>query len=260
MSRIHPTAIIEPGAELGAEVDIGPYVVVGPHVRIGDRTRIAAHALITGHTTIGADNRIFSSCSIGEVPQDMKYRDEPTRLVIGDRNTIRECCTFNIGTVQQDGVTTFGSDNWVMAYVHVAHDVVVGNHCVLANAVTLAGHVTVGDHVTIGGLSGVHQFCRIGTQAMVGGMTKIVQDVAPYITVDGNPAEVHGLNLLGLRRRGFSNEEINQLKKAQGFVWRDGLTLDEARLRLAELAAETGNAHVQTLLDFVSVAGRGLVR
>ena len=203
IERIHPTALIDSAAQLDSSVSVGPYAVIGPHVEIGAGTTIGAHCVVEGHTRIGCDNRIFQFASLGAQPQDKKYAGEPTRLVIGDRNTVREFCTFNAGTVQDQGVTTIGDDNWIMAYVHVAHDCVVGSHTILANNATLAGHVHVGDHVILGGLTGVHQFTKVGAHAMAGFASHISQDVPPFMMVDGNPLAVRGFNIEGLRRRGF---------------------------------------------------------
>lgn len=207
MTLIHPTAIVEPGAELDASVSVGPYSIVRSHVRIGPGTTVGAHCVIEGHTTIGRDNKIFQFCSIGAVPQDKKYRDEPTELRIGDRNTIREFCTFNIGTAQDGGVTRVGDDNWVMAYVHIAHDCQVGSQTILANNATLAGHVRLGDWVIVGGLTGIHQFVQVGAHAMIGFASAVSQDVPPFMMVDGNPLAVRGFNAEGLRRRGFGAED-----------------------------------------------------
>ncbi len=255
---IHPTAIVHPGACIAEGVEIGPFSVIGEHVEIGAGTRVGPHVVITGHTRIGRDNRIFQFCSLGEMPQDKKYGGEPTRLEIGDRNTIREYCNFNTGTVQDAGVTRIGDDNWVMASVHIGHDCQVGNKTIMANNVTLAGHVTVGDWVILGGMTAVHQFARIGAHSMCGGGTILLQDLPPYVMVSGNPASTHGTNSEGLRRRGFSAEAISAIKRAYKTIYRSGLTLDEARKQLADAAVAT--PELQPLLDFISAAGRGIVR
>ena len=255
---IHPTAIIHPGAKLGAGVSVGPYSIIGEHVEIGDNTWIGPHVVISGHTTIGCDNRIFQFSSIGEIPQDKKYAGEPTRLEIGDRNTIREFCTFNLGTAQDAGVTRVGSDNWVMAYVHIAHDCQVGDHTIFANNATLAGHVHVGDWAILGGFTGVHQFCRVGAHSFCGVGTVLLQDLPPFVTVAGNPAKPHGINSEGLKRRGYSAEGIAAIKRAYRALYRSGLTLDEARQRVAEIAAE--QAEVAAFADFIADSGRGIVR
>ena len=211
---IHPSAIIHPGAQLGAHVSIGPYAVISEHVVIGDGTTVGAHTVINGHTLIGRDNHIFQFNSLGEIPQDKKYAGEPTRLEIGDRNTVREFCTFNLGTAQDTGVTRVGNDNWIMAYVHLAHDCQVGNHTIFANNASLAGHVTVGDYAILGGFTGVHQFCKIGAHVMTGISSVVFKDIPPYIMAAGQPAAPHGINVEGLRRRGFSPESLAGLKRA----------------------------------------------
>ncbi len=255
---IHPSAIIHPGAQLGAHVSIGPYAVIGEHVVIGDGTTVGAHTVINGHTLIGRDNHIFQFNSLGEIPQDKKYAGEPTRLEIGDRNTIREFCTFNLGTAQDTGVTRVGNDNWIMAYVHLAHDCQVGNHTVFANNASLAGHVTVGDHAILGGFTGVHQFCKIGAHVMTGISSVVFKDIPPYILAAGQPAAPHGINVEGLRRRGFSPELLAGLKRAYKTLYREGLTFSEAQERLAEQAQ--GVAEVQLLVDFLGQTDRGIIR
>ena len=259
---IHPTALVEPGAELAEGVAVGPYTVIGPRVRVGARTRIAAHCVIEGDTTIGEDCAIFQFASLGAVPQDKKYAGEATRLEIGARNTIREFCTFNIGTAQDRGVTTIGDDNWIMAYVHIAHDCVVGHQTILANNATLAGHVHVGDWAIVGGLTGVHQFTHIGAHVMAGFGSHIAQDVPPFMMVDGHPLAVRGLNVEGLRRRGFSAERIALLKQAYRLLYREGLTLAAAITQIDELANTHPEAEEDlTLLgDFLRGATRGIVR
>ncbi len=262
MTRIHPSAIVDPAAELDAGVEIGPYAVVGAGVEVGAGTTIGPHCLIDGPTRIGRDNRIHGHAALGGAPQDMKYRGEPTRLEIGDRNTIREFCTFNRGTVQDAGVTRIGDDNWVMAYVHVAHDCQVGQRTILANNATLAGHVHIGDWVIVGGLTGVHQFCRIGAHAITGFQSHVSQDVPPFMTVAGQPLAVHGFNVEGLRRRGFSRERIALVKRMHRLLYRDGLTLEQARSAIEALrgTVEEGDADIALMLGFLSAAGRGIVR
>jgi UDP-N-acetylglucosamine acyltransferase len=262
MSLIHPTALIDPAAELAATVTVGPYAVIGAGVKVGGGTTIGAHCVIDGPTTIGRDNRVFPHAALGAAPQDMKYRGEPTELHIGDRNTIREFCTFNRGTAQDVGITRVGDDNWIMAYVHIAHDVQVGQHTILANNATLAGHVHVGDWAIIGGLSGVHQFCHVGAHVMTGFQSHVSQDIPPFMTVSGNPLGVHGYNAEGLRRRGYTRERIALVKQMHRLIYRDGLTLDRAREAIAALAGtvEGGDADVQMLLDFLAAATRGIVR
>jgi UDP-N-acetylglucosamine acyltransferase len=258
MTRIHQTAIVDPKARIADGVEVGPYSIIGPNVEIGANTVIGPHVVIEGHTRIGADNRIFQFCSIGAAPQDKKYAGEETRLEIGDRNTIRECCTFNLGTVQDAGVTRVGNDNWIMAYVHVAHDCQVGNNVIFANSVQLAGHVHVGDYVILGGLSGVHQFVRIGAHAMAGMTTSLSQDLPPYVMASGNPAEARGMNFEGLRRRGFSEEAIAALRRAYKTIYKSGLRLEEARDAIA--AEQDAHVELKPLVDFLSAPGRGIVR
>jgi UDP-N-acetylglucosamine acyltransferase len=256
MPQIHSTAIIEEGAKLAKGVEIGPYAVIGPHVEIGEGTTVGAHAVITGHTRIGRNNRIFQFVSLGEIPQDKKYAGEPTRLEIGDHNTIREFCTFNTGTAQDVGVTRVGSHNWVMAYVHIAHDCIVGDHTVMANNTTLAGHVEIGDHAILGGLTAVHQFCKIGAHVITGGGTIVYKDIPPYVTAAGQPAKPHGINSEGLKRRGFSPEQLATLKRAYKILYRDGLTLQEALEQLDAM----GTPEVDLLTAFLRRAERGIIR
>ncbi len=262
MSNIHPTAIVAEGALLDPSVTVGPYAVIGPHAVIGPGTTVGAHCVIEGRTTIGADNRIFQFASLGAAPQDKKYAGEDTRLVIGDRNTIREFCTFNLGTTQDRGVTTIGDDNWIMAYVHIAHDCVVGNQTILANNATLAGHVQVADQAIIGGLTGVHQFVKVGAHVMAGFASHISQDVPPFMMVDGNPLAVRGLNLEGLRRRGFSAERIAVIKRMHRLLYRQGLTLEAARAAIADLPAAHPEAasDVAMVLGFLDQSTRGIAR
>ncbi|HEY9237893.1 MAG TPA: acyl-ACP--UDP-N-acetylglucosamine O-acyltransferase [Burkholderiaceae bacterium] len=262
MTSIHPTAIVEPGAQLDAGVSIGAFSVVREHVRIGAGTTIGPHCVVEGRTTIGRDNRIFQFCSIGAVPQDKKYAGEPTELHIGDRNEIREFCTFNLGTAQDAGVTRLGDDNWVMAYVHLAHDVQVGSHTVLANNATLAGHVHVGDWVTVGGLTGVHQFVKIGSHAFLGFSSAVTQDVPPYMMVDGNPLAVRGFNVEGLRRRGFGPARLAAVKQMHRLLYRNGLTFDAARQSIVALGAEMPEAEADIALmsEFLAGATRGIAR
>ena len=262
VGSIHPTAIVDAAAQLDASVQVGPYAVIGPHVVIGAGSTVGAHAVIEGRTTIGAGNHIFQFASLGAAPQDKKYAGEPTRLVIGDRNTIREFCTFNTGTVQDRGETRVGDDNWIMAYVHIAHDCLVGNQVILANNATLAGHVHVGDQVIIGGLTGVHQFSRIGAHAMAGFASAVSQDVPPFMMVDGNPLAVRGLNIEGLRRRGFSAERVAALKQAYRLLYRQGLTLEAALSAMAELPQSHPEAEgdIALLRDFIAASQRGIAR
>lgn len=256
--RIHPTAIIDSRAKLGAGVSVGAYTVIDGEVEIGDGTTIGHHNVITGHTKIGRDNRIFHFVSLGEANQDKKYQGEPTRLAIGDRNTIREYCSLNRGTVLDRGVTTIGDDNWLMAYVHVAHDCVVGNKTTIANCTQLAGHVQVGDWATLGGFTGVHQFVKIGAHVMCGVSSVVLMDLPPYITAGGNPLVTVGINSEGLKRRDFSPAQIATIKRAYKTLYRSGLTFAEAR---TQLAADAMNApELKILAEFLEASTRGILR
>lgn len=264
MSNIHASAIIDPKAELDSSVTVGPYTVIGPHVRIGAGTTVGPHCVIEGHTTIGQDNRIFQFNSLGAIPQDKKYAGEPCELVIGDRNTIREFCTFNIGSPGDIGKTVLGNDNWVMAYVHLAHDCVVGNNTIFANNSQLAGHVQVDDWVILGGFTVVHQFVRIGAHAMTAMCSLLFADVPPFVMCQGQPAGARSMNFEGLRRRGFSAERISGVKAMHKALYRDDLTLEQARVRIAELGIANPStapdvAMMNGFLDGVS-AQRGIVR
>ena len=256
--KIHPTAIVYPGARLGANVSVGPYSIIGADVEIGDNTSVGPHVVISGRTSIGRDNRIFQFCSLGEAPQDKKYAGEPTRLEIGDRNTIREFCTFNLGTAQDSGVTRVGDDNWIMAYVHIAHDCQVGNRTTFANNSQLAGHVHVGDWAIFGGFTGVHQFCRIGSHTMTAVGTVVLQDIPPYVMAAGNTATPFGINAEGLKRRGFSPEALMALKRAYRTLYKSGLMLEEARAKLENDVQD--HPEIQPILDFLAVSKRGIIR
>src|SRR5512141_1550632 len=262
MPRIHPTALVDPGGELAADVEVGPYCVVGSKVKLGAGTVLDAHVVVGGRTTIGRDNHFFPFSAIGGVPQDKKYGGEDTELVIGDGNTVREHCTFSLGTAQGGGVTRVGSDNWIMASVHIAHDCMIGDHTILANNVTLAGHVTLGDWAIIGGLSGLHQFCTMGAHAMAGGGSVILRDIPPYVICNGNPCAPHGINTEGLKRRGFDGETINLLRRAYKVIYRDGKTVAEAVTTLDDLVAEApaSASAVALLRDFVRDSQRGIIR
>jgi UDP-N-acetylglucosamine acyltransferase len=255
---IHPTAIVDPGARLAAGVEVGPYTVIGGQVEIGADSCIGAHAVITGHTRIGARNRIYHFVSLGEAPQDKKYGGEATQLEIGDDNTIREFCTFNRGTVQDAGVTRIGHHNWIMAYVHLAHDCQVGDHTIFANNAQLAGHVHVGDHAVLGGFTGVHQFCRVGAHSMTAIGAVVLQDVPPYVTASGNSAKPFGINSEGLKRRGFAPLTINRLKRAYRTLYKSGLTLEEAKRELMQQVAEC--PEVKALVEFLATSTRGIIR
>ena len=262
MAQIHPTALVDPGARIDGSVSVGPYTVIGPHVTIGAGTTVGPHCVIEGHTTIGRDNRIFQFGSIGAIPQDKKYAGEPCELVIGDRNTIREFVTFNIGSPGGGAVTRIGDDCWIMAYTHIAHDCVVGNHSTLANNTTLGGHVELGEWVTVGGLTGIHQFVKVGAHAMLGFASAVSQDVPPFMLVDGNPLAVRGVNAVGLRRRDFDNTRIAAIKQMHKLLYREGRTLEQARVAIDALAASTPEAaqDVALMSGFLAAATRGIAR
>jgi UDP-N-acetylglucosamine acyltransferase len=259
---VHATAVVDRAAELADDVEVGAYCVIGPKVKIGAGTRLGPHVVVDGRTTIGRNNRFYPFCSIGGAPQDKKYGGEDTELVIGDGNTIRECCTVSLGTVQGGGVTRIGSDNWIMAYAHVAHDCVLGDHIILANNATLAGHVTLGDWAIMGGMSAIHQFCSMGAHSMAAGGSIVLRDLPPFVICSGNPAEPHGINTEGLKRRGFEPETINALRRAYRTLYKDGLTTTEAIQALAPVATEETDAGraVALLRDFVQNSQRGIVR
>jgi UDP-N-acetylglucosamine acyltransferase len=261
---IHATAIVDPGAELDSSVTVGPYTVIGPHVKVGAGTTIGPHCVLEGHTTIGRDNRIFQFSSLGAIPQDKKYAGEPCELRIGDRNTIREFCTFNIGSPGDAGVTRVGDDNWLMAYVHLAHDCVVGNNTIFANNSQLAGHVQVGDWAILGGFTVVHQFVRIGAHSMTAMCTLLFADLPPFVMCQGQPAQARSMNFEGLRRRGFSPERVSAVKAMHKALYRDDLTLQAARERIAELTSSVPESapDVQMMLSFLEQTApqRGIVR
>ncbi|MDO9103132.1 MAG: acyl-ACP--UDP-N-acetylglucosamine O-acyltransferase [Candidatus Nitrotoga sp.] len=258
MVMFHPTAIIHPNAKLADNVEVGAYSIIGEYVEIGENTHVGSHVVIGGHTCIGQHNRIFQFCSLGEIPQDKKYAGEPTRLEIGDNNTIREFCTFNIGTSQDAGVTRIGNDNWIMAYVHLAHDCQIGSHTIFANNATLAGHVRIDDYVILGGFSMVHQFCQIGMHAITGMGAVLSQDVPPYITAAGNPTAPHGINSVGLKRRGFSNAAVTAIKRAYKTLYKSGLTLEQAKVVIEDQAAEYPD--LNALVNFLGRSQRGVIR
>ncbi|MEO7108252.1 MAG: acyl-ACP--UDP-N-acetylglucosamine O-acyltransferase [Rhodoferax sp.] len=264
MSNIHPTALVDPAARLDPSVTVGPYTIIGPHVRIGAGTTVGPHCVIEGHTTIGCDNRIFQFNSLGAIPQDKKYAGEPCELHIGDRNTIREFCTFNIGSPGDAGVTSLGNDNWIMAYVHLAHDCMVGNNTIFANNTALAGHVHVGDWAILGGYTIVHQFVRIGAHCMTSLASMLVADLPPFVMCQGQPASARSMNFEGLRRRGWTPERISGVKAIHKALYRDGLTFEQAKTRIAELAVERPETapDVTMMLSFLdkTSAERGIVR
>lgn len=256
--RIHPTAIISESADIADDVEIGAYAVIGDDVSIAAGSSIASHVVINGPTSIGKENRIYQFASIGDDPQDKKYAGERTRLVIGDRNTIREYCTVSRGTTQDAGLTQLGDDNWIMAYVHIAHDCVIGNECVLANNATLAGHVRMGDWVICGGFSGIHQFCKVGSHAFLGMFASITRDVPAYTMVSGHPGAPKGINSEGLKRRGFDAEQIRNIKNAYRIVYRQGKKLNDATTEIAELAKQ--QPELDIFLESLRSSERGVVR
>ena len=264
VSAIHPTAIVDPQAEIDASVSIGAYTLVGPHVKIGPGTSVGPHCVIEGRTTIGRDNRIFQFNSLGAIPQDKKYAGEPCELVIGDRNTVREFCTFNIGSPGGGGVTRVGNDNWLMAYVHLAHDCHVGDHTIFANNAQLAGHVEIGDWVILGGFTVVHQFVRIGAHAMTALSSVLLADQPPFVMSQGQPARARSMNFEGLRRRGFSAERISAVRAMHKALYRDHLTLAQAKERIGQITVKTPGAKpdVAMMLSFLERASpeRGIVR
>ena len=258
MARIHPSAVVDPAAELADDVEVGPCAVVGPHVRAGAGTSIAAHAVVTGRTRLGSRNRVFQFASIGEIPQDRKYGGEPTTTTIGDDNVFREYVTVHAGTVQDRGDTQIGNGNLLLAYSHIAHDCVIGNFTTFSNSAQIAGHVHVDDWAVLGAFSGVHQFARIGAHAMCAAFSVIPQDVPPFIMAHGYPVRPRGINAEGLRRRGFSNEDIMRLRRAYKTLYRDGLSLEDARRELERAARDA--PVLAPLVAFLAVPGRGIVR
>ncbi len=255
---IHPTAIVDPSAELDAGVEVGPYAIIGPRVTIGAGTRIGAHALIARNTRLGRDNQVFAHATVGEDPQDKKYGGEETWLEIGDHNVIREYATLHRGTVQDQGVTRVGSHNLLMAYSHVAHDCRIGDHCILANGASLGGHVQIHDWAILGGFTLVHQFTRIGAHAFTAMGSAVAKDVPPYVMVSGQPARPHGINHEGLRRRGFSGDQIAAIRSAYKLLYRQGLRLEEARQALNELARE--REELALLAAFLDDLSRSIIR
>ncbi len=255
---IHPTAIIHPSAQLAADVEVGAYSIIGADVSIGRGTRIAPHVVVEGPTRIGEDNQIYQFASIGAAPQDKKFKGEPTELLIGDRNVIRECCTFNRGTVQDKGKTVMGDDNWIMAYVHIAHDCVIGNNTIFANNATLAGHVEIRDWVILGGFTLVHQFCVIGDHAFTGMGSAISKDVPPFAMVTGAPAEPRSINLEGLKRRGFTADAMHRIKEAHRILYRQQLSTQDAIDKIEQDLG--GHEEIALLLDFCRNSQRGLIR
>ena len=256
---IHPTAIISDSATIGENVTIGPYCIISDNVTIGSNSTLKSHVVIDGHTTIGEHNLFFPFAAIGQLTQDLKYKEEPTYLIIGDRNTFRENCTIHRST-SPDTPTTIGNDNLFLCYAHVAHDCVIGDHCIFSNNGSIAGHVVVEDHVIISGLSGVHQFCRVGAHSIIGGFTKVVKDIPPYTIADGNPASVRAINQIGLERRGFSVEDISSLRKAyKHLFFKKTQNLKEA-IEKTKQAEFYQNEHVRKLVAFLDNSERGVTR
>lgn len=256
--NIHPTAIIDSKAELSSDVTVGPYSVIGPDVHIDSGTNIGSHVVVAGHTKIGKNNQIFQFSSLGAAPQDKKYNNEPTKLEIGDNNTIREFCTFNLGTVQDKGTTKIGNNNWIMAYVHVAHDCFIGNNTILANNSSLAGHVDIDDYAILGGFTLIHQFCKVGSHVMTAVGSVVFKDIPPYVTAAGYDAKPHGINAEGLKRRGFSADSIAAIKRAYKTLYRQSLTLEEAKAVLLTQVAD--HQELNIMLEFLSASTRGIVR
>ena len=255
---IHRTALVDEQAKLAADVEVGPYSIIGPRVTIGSGSRIGPHVVVTGNTEIGKENRIFQFSSIGEEPQDKKYAGEDTRLVIGDRNTIREGCTISTGTTQGDGVTTVGSDNWIMANVHIAHDCHIGSNVIMANNSTLGGHVSIGDWAILSGFSLIHQRCDVGTHSFIGFASHVNQSIPPYVTVAGEKARPRGINAEGLRRRGFTPEQGQQVRRAYRLLYRDKLSLAAALVQLKVMAADS--SEIKPLVEFLESSERSIIR
>ncbi len=256
--KIHPTAIVDSNAQLALDVEIGPYSIIGPNVQIDSGTKIGPHVVVTGHTSIGKNNQIFQFSSLGAAPQDKKYNNEPTKLEIGDNNTIREFCTFNRGTVQDKGTTVIGNNNWIMAYVHVAHDCHISNNTILANNSSLAGHVDIHDYAILGGFTLIHQFCKVGSHVITAVGSVVFKDIPPYVTAAGYDAKPHGINSEGLKRRGFTPENITTIKRAYKTLYRQSLTLEEAKAALTSQALD--HQELKVMLDFLSLSTRGIVR
>jgi len=258
MSGIHPSALIDPKAELAEDVQVGPFSVIGPKVRIDSGSWIGPHVVITGRTTIGRNNRIFQFASIGEEPQDKKYAGEDTELIIGDNNYIRELCNFSRGSAQGGGKTIIGNNNWIMACVHIAHDCILGDNIIMANNASLAGHVTVGNFAILSGYTLIHQFCIVGEHSFTSFASHVNQSIPPYVTVSGEKAKAKGVNTEGLKRRGYSPEQVQQVRRAYKVLYRSGLPLEEAKLKLQEMA-ETSE-EIRPLVDFLEKTEKSLIR
>ena len=264
MVHIHPTALVDSSAELDSSVTVGPFTIIGPEVRIGSGTKIGSHCVIEGKTTIGSDNTIFQFNSLGAIPQDKKYAGEPCELIIGDRNTIREFCTFNIGTINDKGVTRLGNDNWIMAYVHLAHDCQIGSHTIFANSTQLAGHVHVGDWAILGGFTVVHQFCRIGSHSFTAMNSLLFADLPPFAMCQGQPAKVRSMNYEGLKRRGFTSDQIKAVKSMHKALYRSDFSLNQSISEIKKLAEQNYEIQsvVKTMLDFLILVSpdHGIIR
>jgi UDP-N-acetylglucosamine acyltransferase len=258
MARIHETALVDPAAQVADDVEIGAFSIIGPKVSIGPGSWIGPHVVVTGRTTIGRNTRIFQFASIGEEPQDKKYAGEDTELIIGDNNTIRELCTFSRGTAQGGGKTIIGNDNWIMACVHIAHDCLLGDNIIMANNASLAGHVTVGDWAILSGYSLIHQFCNVGEHSFTSFASHVNQSIPPYVTVSGEKARAKGVNTEGLKRRGYSPEQIQQVRRAYKVLYRSGLSLEEARAQLAAMA--DGHEEIRPLVDFLETTVKSFIR
>ncbi|TMP79688.1 acyl-[acyl-carrier-protein]--UDP-N-acetylglucosamine O-acyltransferase [Pseudoalteromonas phenolica] len=255
---IHPTAVIESGAQLGENVKVGPYSYIGNDVVIGDNTIIESHVVVKGPSKIGKGNHFYQFASIGEACQDKKYKDEPTQLIMGDNNIVRECATIHRGTIQDQGVTKIGSNNLFMAYTHIAHDAVIGNNVIFSNGASVAGHVHVGDWAILAGNTGVHQFCKVGAHAFIGMYSGVSKDVPPFVTTTGMPAKPAAVNTEGMKRRGFASDEIMAVRRAYKALFRKGLTLEKAVASLADDAKQF--AAVQSMIDFLDTSERGIIR
>ncbi|TDR19470.1 acyl-ACP--UDP-N-acetylglucosamine O-acyltransferase [Marinicella litoralis] len=255
---IHPTAIIDPNAVIGKNVKIGPYCIIENHTEIGDDCVLKSHVVVANHTKIGTGNTIYPFASIGEDPQDKKFADEPTQLIVGDNNTIREYVTINRGTVDDEGITRVGSDNWIMAYVHIAHDCVLGDHTILANCSSLAGHVHVDDYAILGGFTKLHQFCRVGAHAFSAMDSGFQKDLPPFVMAQGNPAKPRAINFEGLKRRGFSKERIAAIKAAYRTLYKSDLKLEQAMNELEQMATESED--VKMMVDFIQKSSRSIIR
>jgi len=258
MARIHETALVDPAAQLAEDVEVGAFSIIGPKVSIGQGSWIGPHVVVTGRTTIGRNTRIFQFASIGEEPQDKKYAGEDTELIIGDNNTIRELCTFSRGTIQGGGKTIIGNDNWIMACVHIAHDCILGDNIIMANNASLAGHVTVGDWAILSGYSLIHQFCNVGEHSFTSFASHVNQSIPPYVTVSGEKARPKGVNTEGLKRRGYTPEQIQQVRRAYKVLYRSGLSLEEAKARLIEMA--DGHDEIKPLVDFLETTVKSFIR